>query len=482
MKLQTIEDFSVKGMYKLNDKFYDLDIIKKDYFYDLQFKPEDLAEVKGTTGRVYTTVMDKEMVGDIGVQGEMGFGVGVSGILPVGMENLEGNWLKIHDNYGNYKFGHSVLVCVPTFYYRWGHVDSPRFVKYGANALDVLPFKAYASVAAANADGFALHRSFYDDGLVQPCFFVDKYQCSNKEGVAHSVKFGDPLSGSNANNPQSALNGSPSNAMFGTIQAAKTRGEDFFPKTIFIDKALALLSMAQAQATSSVDNCAWYDPAGVTNYPKGCNNNALRDANDLTVLYEGTGYLTAGKTGSGTPFAKTTHNGQKNGVADLNGNMWEVALGLTQLAGNFYILKPETRAADLTAGITLETDAWGELGLAKNYDVLGESFGEMSGVSRNFIIGSSTQVFSGALVGLEWQASCAGIPQLGGGVGSNIFGNDRFYDNRVEHLSPITGGGWGSGADAGVGTVHLNNSRSSASYYIGFRSALYPVSRSDSEA
>lgn len=482
MGIKMKDDYEVRAIYKTSDNMYILDANKTGDSYNLQFKADDITEVKGTNGVVYTAVLDKNMVGDIGVQGDIGFGVGVSRIRPQGMDDLDGNWLKIHDNYGNYKFGHSIMVCVPAFYYRWGHVDSPRFDKYGANALDVIPFKAYASVAAANADGFALHRAFYDDGIIQPCFFVDKYQCSNKEGVAHSVKFGDPLSGSTANNPQSALNGSPSNAMFGTIQAAKTRGEDFFPKTIFIDKALAILSMAQAQAVSSVDNCAWYDPAGVTNYPKGCNNNALRDVNDLTVLYEGTGYFTAGKTGSGTPFAKTTHNGQKNGVADLNGNMWEVALGLTQLASNFYILKPEARAADLTAGITLETDAWGVLGLAKNYDVLGESFGEMSGVNRSFAIGSSTQVFSGALVGLEWQASCAGIPQLGGGVGSNIFGNDRFYDNRIEHLSPITGGNWGFGANAGVWAVDLINSRSLAYHSIGFRSALYPVSRSDSEA
>lgn len=79
--------------------------------------------------------------------------------------------------------------------------------------------------------------------------------------------------------------------------------------------------------------CAWYDAAGTTNYPKGNNNNALKDANDATVVYQSDGYSSCGKTGSATNFAKTTHNGQNCGVADLNGNMWEVSPGITCVSG-----------------------------------------------------------------------------------------------------------------------------------------------------
>ena len=34
---------------------------------------------------------------------------------------------------------------------------------------------------------------------------------------------------------------------------------------------------------------AWYDPTGVKNYPKGCNNNALSDVDDTTVVYASAG-------------------------------------------------------------------------------------------------------------------------------------------------------------------------------------------------
>jgi hypothetical protein len=64
-------------------------------------------------------------------------------------------------------------------------------------------------------------------------------------------------------------------------------------------------------------------------YPRGCNNNGLGDLDDSQVRYQSDGYSNCGKTGSGSPFAKTTHNGQECGVADLNGLMYEVSPGVT---------------------------------------------------------------------------------------------------------------------------------------------------------
>ncbi len=413
-------------------------------------------------------------INNIGAQGSVGFGVGICPALPAGMTDMPGTMIKGHDNYGNYQFTDGSIMCwVPAFYYRWGSASSARYATYGANACDVVPFSAFPSVAAANVAGWALHRAFYDGGQIKAGVFVDKYQCSNNSGTASSVRNGDPLSSNGANNPFSGLTGSPANIYAGAIDAAKTRGADFFPKTIFIDKALALLSMAHAQASTSSAACAWYDATGVSNFPKGCNNNALRDANDTSVLYIGTGYLTAGKTGSGTPFAKTTHNGQVCGIADLNGNMWEISPGLTQLDGVFYALKTSARAANLTSGVTVATDAWGALGVAQNYTALGATYGELSGVNRNFAIGSASQVFSGATEGLDWLASCAGIPQLGGGAGSNLFGYDRFYDNPAQNLCPLVGGGWNSGGNAGGWAVDCYSSRASSLHHVGFRAALY---------
>ena len=393
------------------------------------------------------------------------------------MRALVGTNVRGHENYGNYAYSDGSIMCfVAAFCYRWGHVDSPRFEKYGVNALDTKSLTYFGSAAAANAAGYAVHRAFYDGGVLKEGFFVDKFQCSNKNGIASSLKNGIPLSSSSANTPFSGLTGAPANNSSGAIDAAKTRGSNFFPTTIFIQRALSLLSMAHAQAATSAETCAWYDVTGINNFPKGNNNNALRDINDLSVIYDETGYSNAGKTGSARPFAKTTHNGQASGVADLNGNMFEVVLGLTQVDGNFYVLKTSAKASALTSGVTLATDAWGTVAMTASYDSLGANYGELTGENRNFTIGSTvSQVFSGASSGLAWAASCAGIPQLGGGVGTNAFGNDRFYDNRTEHLCPIVGGSWNIGSNPGVWVIYCGYSRSNGSLTIGFRSALYLV-------
>lgn len=436
---------------------------------------DNFIEIDGELKRLSDSV--SPTVNDIGIAGSLGFGSSVTNALPVGMSTLVGTNQRGHENYGNYAYSDGSIMCyVAAFCYRWGHPDSPHYAKYGVNACDVKSYTYFGSAAAAQSAGYAIHRAFYDDGKLKDGFFVDKYQASNNAGKASSIKNGIPLSSSAANAPFSGLTGSPANNLAGSIDAVKTRGANFFPTTIFIQRALSVLSMAHAQSATSTAACAWYDAAGVTNYPKGCNNNALRDANDTTVIYEETGYLTAGKTGSAKPFAKTTHNGQHSGVADLNGNMYEVALGLTQTDGNFYMLKTSAKASALTSGVTLATDAWGTAAMAANYESLGATYGELSGVSRSFAIGSTTkQVFSSANSGLAWAASCAGIPQLGGADGTNIFGNDRFYDNRVEHLCPLVGGYWLNSTDAGVWFVYCSFSRTDGRYYIGVRAALYPV-------
>lgn len=268
----------------------------------------------------------------IGLAGQQGFGVGVCPVLPVGYAALPGTADPASDNYGNYTYvDGSVMVWVPRFYYRIGSPASPRYGAYGANAIDIVGDSAFRSEADANSAGYALHRAFFDGGP-QLGFFVDKYQCSNNGGIASSIRYGAPLSTGAAHNPISALNGAPANTYAGTIAAAKTRGGAFHPASIFMYGALAMLSMAHGQAATATTWCAWYDATGVTNFPKGNNNNALRDTNDTSVLYVSDGYSNCGQTGSGTPFAKTTHNGQACGIADLNGNMYEVALGIQCVA------------------------------------------------------------------------------------------------------------------------------------------------------
>lgn len=415
-------------------------------------------------------------INDIGIPGQRGFGVGICpGPLPAGMVEMTGTHDQSHDNYGNYIFSDgSVMIWIPAFYYKWGTGTNGLAV----NVVDIKPFSAYVEVATANAAGYALHRAFYDGGAVQPGFFRDKYKCSNNGGIASSLKNGNPLSTANTNNPIGNLTGAPANAYYGVIAAAKTRGVNFFPASIFQRNAIALISKAHGQAAISTTWCAWYDAAGVTNFPKGCNNNALGDLNDTALSFASAGnatYPTANKTGSANLFARTTHNGQNCGSADDNGTIYEICLGLTSDGTNYYILNPAVAMKNITAGNTLATDAWGAAAYAAQYTNLGATFGALwaSGANRMVAYGSAMQVFDAATNGNAWATACAGIPLATGIGGTNAFGNDVLYDYKVNELCAICSSIWTGGVSAGMWALGLFAARSTTDFTAGFRTGLY---------
>ena len=417
-------------------------------------------------------------VNDIGIAGSAGFGVGICPTLPAGFTPLDSYNQPYSDNYGNYQYQDgSIMVWIPAFYYKEGSGSNGLAV----NVIDIKKYSYFADVATANTAGYALHRAFYDGGAIQSGVFVDKYKCSNNNGIASSIKNGIPVSSNAANNPYSVCtaNGqTPAQFYYGAINAAKSRGNNFFVKSIFINNAIEKLSRAHGQASSSTTYCAWYHLT--YNFPKGCNNNALGDANDTSLLFVTTGYSTANRTGSANMFAKTTHNGQNCGIADVNGTIWEVSLGFVTdvTPTNYYIANTSTAMKNFTSGNTLSTDAWGAAGLAANYTSLGSTYQALWATSANRLVyfGNSTnQVFSSAVTGNDWAASCAGIPLTLGvsAGGTNQFGSDGLWDYKVAECCPLVSGSWGNAATAGVCSLGLAHVRSSSDDYVGLRSALY---------
>lgn len=407
-------------------------------------------------------------VNHIGIAGQQGFGVGIAPELPTGFAKLSGTDDPASSNYGNYQFTDgSVMVYVPAFFYKYGTGSNGLAI----NQVDIKAFGAYESVASANAAGYALHRAFYNGGQVRPGVFVDKYQCSNNGGIASSIKNGNPLSSNSAHNPFSALTGAPPNIYGGAVAAAKTRGTRFFCNTRFIFAALALLSLAHAQASTSTTHCAWY--MANANFPKGCNNNALGDSNDGAIAYVSDGYSNCGKTGSANFFARTTHNGQNCGIADLNGNMWEINLGLTSDGSSYFLLNTSVDVTTITGGNTLATDAWGATGLAAMYTNIGATYESLTVTNSLKLYGSAAQVLSNATSGTAWAAAGAGIPLASGVGGSNAFGNDGLWDYRPNELCVVSCGNWASGSYAGAWALPLADVRGYSSGSVGFRAASY---------
>ncbi len=418
-------------------------------------------------------------INQIGIPGQRGFGVGICpGPVPAGLGGLLGYNDQASDNYGNYQYTDgSVMVWVPAFFYKIGTGANGLTL----NTVSIQPFSAYADVATANAAGYALHRAFYDGGAIQLGFFFDKYITSNNNGVASSLRNGIVLSsgqrGSLSTAVYSALNGAPANNLGGSIAAAKTRGSSFFAASQFQRAALALLSLAHAQASTSTTYCAWYH--ATNNFPKGNNNNALGDTNDSAILYvaDGNGtYPGCGKTGSANLFARTTHNGQNCGIADLNGIVWEFSPGMTSDGTNLYALNTSVAMKNVTGGSGAATDLFGAAGIAAMYTSLGATYQSLTKANGWVTTGNATaQVLSEATSGNNWFITGFGVPITGGTGGSNAFGNDGVYQPAAwpAELAPISGGSWSNGSIDGVWALLLSNARAYSDGDIGFRSALY---------
>ncbi len=414
-------------------------------------------------------------INSIGVPGGQGFGVGICPNLPSGYSTLSGTTDPASSSYGNYMYSDgSICVWIPAFYYKWGTGTNGLAI----NAVSIQPFSAYTNVAAANAAGYALHRAFYDAGAVQQGVFVDKYLCSQNgsTAIASSLYLGKPLSSASTHNPFSLVGAA--NAYYGAVDAAKTRGGKWFCCSQFIRSALAMLSYAHGLAATSTTWCAWYDSTGVTNFPKGNNNNAFGDANDATLTFVSDGYASGNSslTGSANIFNRTTHNGQACGITDLNGDMWEISPGIvTDDAGTtFYVLNTSATMHLMTSGDNaLSTDLWGATGIAAWYTALGATYGALTASSTQKTMGSTAQVFDASTSGLGWSATGLGVPLVGGVGGTNSFGMDGLLDYRVSTLCPISGGDWTDGSAGGVWALALSNTRTYSYDYVGFRAASY---------
>ena len=409
--------------------------------------------------------LDGEKHGNfIGIPGESGFGVGVCPNLPEGFLELPGTTHRMSANYGNYQYNDGSIMCwVPKFYY-----------KITENQFEIAPEYAFTDRAHAEESGYALHRAFIDGGQVQRGFFVDKYLCSENEGIASSLKDGLILqhteSEGSDTTPYSTLN--VSNSILSALPIAKLRGEQFFPGSRFIFAALAMLSVAHGQAASNTVSCAWLDLNKTTNYPKGLNKDG-QDIVDETITFS------VNRTGSAVPLAKVAHNGQACGVVDLNGMTFEFTPGMV-IPGDDMEITPVTESTvwvlKESVKISTLTDEWnsanGCCGNAEHVATLYDPLEVLLTGGTNFLLGNGANpVLSPDLSGDGWLSTCIGIP-LAEGVstqGTNQFGKDLLFFKPQTNALPLSGGSSVNGQNSGIWCLALHLSTASS----GLRAACY---------
>lgn len=394
----------------------------------------------------------------IGEAGGMGFGVGCypgdpSDLTAMGLTPMPGYDDPSHANYGNYQHTNgSVMVFVPAFCYRIGNAAAPSYSRDKENALEI------RDAALGEGGGWILHRAFIDGGVQKTGFFFDKYICSKDSTgkLAISVKNGDNISLSTSYINSSSMPDCVGQ-IYDAITLSRARGANYSLTTGFQWAAISMLSLAHGQAATSAQFCGWYDASHVKNYPKG-NNNNLKDIDESSVTWTAhSRYSNLGKTGSGTPFNKTTHNGQACGITDVNGSQWQVSLGFGHIADNrFRLFKDNVKAHDVTkANVNASTF----------YDTLNISAKDVT----SFYWGGNA--FYPEASGTN-RALCGVMPKALQSSGANLFGKDYFRTAYFDDAVLLVAGRYDYGSNAGVWCRNFNLWRNDDRYY-GFRAAGY---------
>ena len=416
---------------------------------------------------------------NIGIAGTLGFGVGVCNPskLPSEVVEMTGTRVVGHDNYGNYMCvaDSSIMVYIPKFYY------------------SIITFQTdsnYIEISSLPKTGYVLHRAFIDGGVEKDGFFVDKYKwCLTNDtwngatqltGIASSRKGSNPISSNNASKRDS-VNGyagsfsncksnsqSPADDYSGGFAVAKSRGNNFMMITAFQQSALAMLSLAQGIKSSDTSVTKWYD--ATNNFPKG-NNNSGKDINDASVTFTACtdNYWKtrneARLNGGANRLDKTTHNGQMNGVADLNGNQWEIMAGYTYLNSVRWLYKTSVTASAVTYA-NINDANWKKANCDTTIFITGTAttrFGR-----------TTYRVLSPDASGNGYELTSLGMPSQDSSIstsGSNKFGQDYYYYSTGSAL--VCSGTWGYGTSAGVWCASLNDLWGNTYRSVSSRSCLY---------
>lgn len=416
----------------------------------------------------------KKSKSTIGSAGQQGFGVGVYGGDPADLTAMKLTPMKgcedpTSDNYGNYIHTNgSIMCCIPAFCYRLGKATAPSYSLDGEDALeikDATKFPQFSHGAVFSSpdfgEGWILHRAFVDGNKLKNAFFIDKYLCSNVNDQAVSVKNADWLMCcNNTTKPYFTkhISGTVGQAL-DAITLSRARGDYYSLVTCYQWSAISLLSLAHGQAATSADACAWYDATHTTNFPKGATGKSGQDFNDGTIRYDAHFYgIDFSRTGSGTPFNKTTHNGQASGVADVAGvcNQWTIG-ALNPERSTVGLMNTTTTAHEITknnvtnqALHTTYTTGFGDVQKSFNGVRNGTSGLNWAGAG----IVSKTHTTSALFGGDGYQENHATTTGLKVGLGSTW-----------DHYAGIFCRSW-----AGIAKKLWDE----GSFYYGFRSAAYP--------
>lgn len=314
-----------------------------------------------------------------------------------------------------------------------------------------------------------IHPAFIVNGAQIPGFYYSKYENMVYDGKAYSLP---------AEDPQAAVN-------FDTAREyCESKGYGWHMSTAAEWAAIAL----------------WCKKNGFT--PRGNNNTGKdrleTDIKAIPTYYNSDG--TIGRVATGTGPLTWSHNGNANGIWDLNGNVWEWQSGLRTVWGELQILanndaadpdnpqnaastcwkainaadgslvEPESKTTDAagkTSGNTVKLDyvdsVW-TYSTGITNAVTAEQAHPFGNLKCADSISNAAKVLLRALVLLPDEGTPAG--EYSGDVACWHNGDPERFIHR--------GGSWRNTSNSGVFSVYGNYSRTAVNVNVGFRSAYIP--------
>lgn len=294
-----------------------------------------------------------------------------------------------------------------------------------------------------------IHPAFSVDGVEKGVIYVSKYQNIVLNERGYSLPMRDPRASLNFDQ---------------AVSYCRNKGKGWSLTPYSLWSAIAL----------------WCRKNGTM--PRGNNNygadHAYGHEKGVPTYYE-SGKIARCATGSGPNT--WNHNWMPDGIADLNGNVWEWCAGMRLVNGEIQIIPyANCMAADASMGAS--STLWKAIAA----DGTLVEPGTAGTLKYNYVSGH-IQLTSGDITPEDtWRGdtyqnmtldSALTVPEIAKALliypdepGGDYGGDGHYMNNSGERL-PLCGGRWSSTSDAGVFYVYLNNPRSHSGAYIGFRSA-----------